>query len=242
MNVACCDYSSGDNLNAIRVPDGCALLLIGISGGLGSGKTSLARNLRDHYNSVGYQASIASFGDPVKELAMRIFDPGGFDFTLKTPESKERRMSNGMTVRRLLQAFGTDFARELDSFVWIRHMVYKMLEYIEAYSRSHNYKGNIVIIDDVRFSNELEFLANCGAINIRMDRRVGDDKHISENDLAGDDMRFNIHVPADLPGVLSDMEYAINALNNQLYQTKFLECLAGSKIFRFPQQYDHLLK
>lgn len=114
--------------------------IIGFTGLKGSGKSTAAKSLR----SIG--ADVKSFASPLKDAAQIIFD---------IPESMRNEKSTyldqwGMTIREMYQKLGTEVGRQIDPEVWIKNMD----------SRIQSCDSSIIVIDDVRFLNEAEFIRN----------------------------------------------------------------------------------
>lgn len=107
---------------------------IAIAGRMASGKTTLAQELVKDFQRNGQDASIVSLAGKVKEIATDLF---------------------GMTEknRPLLQQIGMKM-REIEPDVW--------LDYVIHLADKEQAKGNIVIVDDVRFVNEAEKLNEKG--------------------------------------------------------------------------------
>lgn len=82
-----------------------------------------------------------------------------------------------ITVRKLLQKFGTEIGRNIDSNLWVNAL---LNEY------TPDYRGELPnwIIPDVRFSNEAQAIIDKGGILIRVNKDTGkNDTHISETAL-----------------------------------------------------------
>ena len=163
--------------------------VIGISGKIGTGKSTLANYMAD---MLGWDKM--SFGDPVKQEASKRF---GFPIEwCYSEQGKNKHVSvrkdfidydpnldklvqyftpGEPTVRKMLQWWGTDVRRKQDPDYWIKTM-----------EKSIN--GN-VIIDDVRFHGEAEMVKRLGGTLIRVEPYIGwecDEKianHQSETDL-----------------------------------------------------------
>lgn len=107
---------------------------IAIAGRMASGKTTLAQELVKDFQRNGQKASIVSLAGKVKEIATDLF---------------------GMTEknRPLLQQIGMKM-REIEPDVW--------LDYVINLADTEQAKGNVVIVDDVRFVNEAEKLHEKG--------------------------------------------------------------------------------
>lgn len=134
-------------------------LLIGIAGKAGSGKSTFAAYLADALSETTEgidQTCIYSFASPIKKmLAVLGVYKGDPDF------------------RRMAQTLGTEWGRDLiDGNIWVN----AAREYVEA-------APWIVIIDDVRFENEAEFIREEGIL-VHMKREgqlvIADPNHRSE--------------------------------------------------------------
>ena len=119
-------------------------LIIGLSGKIGTGKTTLADLLCGHLDGVRM-----SFADALRE---EVRDCYGVPMELMlTQEGKNTVVADGHTVRDLLQMHGV-FRREGDPDYWTR----KLDDRIDASTAS------TVIIDDVRFQNEAQLVRALG--------------------------------------------------------------------------------
>jgi len=81
--------------------------------------------------------------------------------------------SGYMTVRDILQYFGTDIARKINNDCWID----------ATFENINTVKSKLSIITDVRFVNEVEAIKRAGGKVIKLTRGDVNDTHISENDL-----------------------------------------------------------
>lgn len=151
--------------------------IVGICGSAGAGKSTAAKYLVDNY---GFMKM--SFADPIKAIAKNLFpdapvgDRGGAPLPSK--------------YRRFYQQFGTDAARCVDPDVWVR----LMRDRIESYLASQPQSEYRVVIDDLRFPNEVEMVQEYdgGVIRISLHqswiRRLKEwlrPKHLSETALRG---------------------------------------------------------
>jgi len=107
-----------------------------------------------------------------------------------------------VTIRQLLQAFGTDICRKLLDDVWIRIVKKEIEEYHSVYP------NGIAIIDDCRFTNECIAFKNPESIILGLKRSIEDSSHISENDLDfTDDKLFGL--------IIDNQELDISDKNNE---------------------------
>jgi len=140
-------------------------MIIGISSKIGCGKTTLSNMfLKRHpeYDRIG-------FADVVKEECSRIFNyPIEWNYS---EEGKEISVFNellpvkSMTVREVLQWWGTDVCRAKDPDYWVNKMQEKALT---VYMKDPLVDVPKIIIDDVRFINEAEWVKSKGGKIVRL--------------------------------------------------------------------------
>lgn len=130
--------------------------LIGIAGRAKSGKSYLAKHIKSKYRNV----YIVSLATPLKMALAAIFSYAGYsqkDITEKLngklKESQDPIL--GYTPRFLMQTLGTEWGRNVlgDSW-WINLATAK----IQKLSEENSDKDIIVIVDDIRFENEIEWI------------------------------------------------------------------------------------
>ena len=131
-----------------------------------------------------------SFADGLKRLCMEFFDlsfeqvygtddqknteTGVYWRDLPTPSYKIK--SKKMTARELLQHFGTDIMRKMNTDVWVNHTLRTI----------KSEQSSLAIIADVRFPNEVESIKSAGGKVIRLTREFKEDGHSSETALDKD--------------------------------------------------------
>ena len=146
-------------------------MIIGISGKMGTGKTTLARHL---VKTLG--GEVMSFADALRQEVKEHFGiPMG---TMTDQEAKATlRIQVGfkdMLLRELLQWWGAE-RRRSDPDYWVKQLLHKAGE-------------GIVLVDDVRYRNEARAIQAAGGHVVRIDpypgwqSSVGAD-HLSETDL-----------------------------------------------------------
>lgn len=170
---------------------------IGFSGKKQSGKDTAAKFAKEILEQRGRRAEIIAFADPIKEICINLFglprelvygnysDKETLTHILwdKMPEGiqlkySERQLpvslrTGPMTIREVLQVFGTDIMRRMYPNIWA-----------EAPFR-HNWFGtDFVIFSDVRFLNEIEVVEKHRGVIIRVVRETSlSDTHTSETEL-----------------------------------------------------------
>jgi len=143
-------------------------LIIGISGKSGVGKTTLGSRIQGHFGGEDHARHIA-FADSLKRLAYEIT---GLDFSANDVKNKHRGF---------LQDLG--FAmRSLDADTFITSEKYGIHSYVDE---AEELGIKIVVISDVRFPNEVDYIHSLGGKVIRLGK-VGqktDGQHESETAL-----------------------------------------------------------
>ena len=132
--------------------------IIGLSGPAGAGKTYAANVLRNvlNENANGGYFKVESFAAPLKTF---VLDLAGEKF----PMQKDARhpVFPEMTYREALQRIGTEVMRDsLDKDIWIRSL--------DVRTEHQN-----IIIDDVRFENEVDWIHSKGGIVLRIEPAEG---------------------------------------------------------------------
>ena len=155
-------------------------MIIGISGKAGCGKTTLAELL---VAAIGENWQRMALGDAVKREAAEVF---GFLLALAysgegkdtiVPVSHVVSGVETMTVRQILQYWGTDVRRAQDQGYWVKDLAAAIPD------------GKNVIVDDIRFASEVYFIHSLGGLVIRINPyhgyqppELGGD-HVSETEL-----------------------------------------------------------
>lgn len=170
--------------------------IIGISGSIEVGKTTLAKNLSEYYPNV----IIRSFATHLKESAKFLF--GLNDWQVYTSEGKRSLVEKyNLTVRQLLQKLATDFCRDMiHKDFWILSEI----EFIEKTMKESPNSTVIVIYDDLRFTNECDFIHSFKGRTMKLYRNfvctVPSDaqNHKSEGSIPGWKIDFILHAPNDI--------------------------------------------
>ena len=110
-------------------------------------------------------------------------------------------------VRALLQEYGTEVRRTDDPRYWGK----KVAGWVE------DYRPQRLVVPDVRFRNEIEFVRALGGRYVRVDRPGVElaalDTHASESELDGVEPDYVIHND----GTLEDLERRVEAMARDLF-------------------------
>jgi len=164
-------------------------MIIGLTGKRGVGKTVIANLISEKTN-----APVLSFAGPLKEMIEKA----------QICTHEELYFRKNEFSRMMLQKIGTNiFRNQVDRRFWIKRMKERIF--------SDYYKSEIIIIDDVRFKNEAQYIKNNGGKVVQVIR--GDigftiDNHESEMEceLIVPDWIIDNNVPIEyLNTVISEM-------------------------------------
>lgn len=133
-------------------------IIIGLCGRMQHGKSTLAKELRNYFGS---RAISSAFADPIKHMLLAI------DLTESELWGKDKMQPSsflgGHTPRRAMQTLGTE---------WGREQIYNNI-WVDAWERSIDRLAghvDIVIIEDVRFVNEVVKIKAMGGILVEVHR------------------------------------------------------------------------
>lgn len=134
-------------------------IIAGLSGKMGTGKSTLARQMAKAMQP----CRIMSFAEKVRQEVSARFC---FDIDLtRTEKGKDVVVEHPdipggkATVRGVMQWWGTDVVRKTDPDYWAR----ALLEDVNK-ARTDN-----IIIDDIRFPNEVSMVKSCGGFAVRIE-------------------------------------------------------------------------
>lgn len=149
--------------------------LIGLHGKAGCGKTTVGDYL------AGSQGAIPlSFALPLKLAATELFAVE-FDYFESQDLKNTKLYEWDLTPREILQKLGTEGMRNLfGQDFWLKRMHLEL--------DANTYDGDLVVITDCRFQNEVDFIKDNGGIVIHLTRagadgNIGIQNHASEADL-----------------------------------------------------------
>lgn len=138
-------------------------MIIGLTGLAGSGKTTVARHLMGMHGFVRHRMA-----EPLKSMLKTLgLTEQQIDGDLKEVPCE---LLGGKTPRHAMQTLGTEWGRDLISQnLWVK-----------AWSDSLPH-GRNVVVDDVRFLNEVETIMSIGGYIIHVDRGLKPTgSHLSE--------------------------------------------------------------
>jgi hypothetical protein len=147
-------------------------LLLGLVAPAGGGKTTVASYLESEYAF----APIA-FAEPILDMLCTLAQHADVDGAwCADPGLKEQTMPViGHSYRELAQTLGTEWGRSLDPNLWIKIADSKLDQALV--------RGDNVVITDVRFENEMDWLHRRGGTMVRITRDGVNDirPHVSEH-------------------------------------------------------------
>jgi len=182
-------------------------MIIGFAGKAASGKTTAAKHLLEQsdFNIIilpmaqmlreeveNFIRKIGSedrvplvYGDQDDKVQVFYVDeqraleqcPVWANFVADHQDIQDRPGQSAVSVRRILQWWGTEYRRAQDYDYWTKAWEKKLREY--DLTNTH------VLVDDVRFVNELEIIKKHGGVFIKIERPGfnGANNHSSENSL-----------------------------------------------------------
>ncbi len=145
-------------------------MIIGISGKMGSGKDYFVENHLKPFiiNELQKKCIVISFADMVK-INLMVHHNVDFDDLYKGNKKPE--------IRKLLQYEGTENGRDkYGEDIWIK--------YVEAWYKLYQSRGfDIIIIPDVRFKNEYNFIKKNNGIIFRIESPERNEKRLLEESI-----------------------------------------------------------
>jgi hypothetical protein len=140
--------------------------IIGIHGRAGSGKDTIANHLKTYYPR---DFRSVAFADAIREGMKASFGltDAHFERPLKNEPAKELC---GKTPRDVMKPYGTEMGREqIGQDVWINRVVDRVEALLGA--------GFNVLVTDVRFENEAQWVRANGGVVWHIDRKEGVETH-----------------------------------------------------------------
>ncbi len=141
--------------------------VVGFSGLAGSGKTTAAEALLGQAVDQRLSAVKMSFASALRMICTIAYPWVPREYFYGNKAQKETQipgMPEGITGRKILQLIGTEAFRGIYDQTWVR-LIEHQIEEARAQGNT-----DLIVIDDVRFPNELEMLKRIGAVTLRCNR------------------------------------------------------------------------
>lgn len=182
-------------------------MLFGMVGVSGSGKDQCAKFLIKNHGFVR-----VSFADALKRVVQEVFDFSDEQMHGVDKNTKDLRyeMPSGelLTARQALQLVGTQGFRAACPDIWAMVALRKAKEY--------NAQGVPVVITDVRFKNECEWVKEAGGAIVKLQRAstldTGLAQHASETELQTFPESYFDYTIDNRFTTLADLEAAVTAV------------------------------
>lgn len=191
-------------------------MILGISGRKGSGKTTIIDFLKDRLIN---EYEIHNFADSLKIIVGKLFVPygtiiKGMDTKDWIEQNKNTVLSDlNVTVRQLLQMFGTDIVRNIWPDAWLNAWLNRLPPLTGPQ------RVRWVLVGDVRFQNEVDIIQAMGGKVIRLTRDpYPEDTHTSEVDLDLADPTINA---VEFDAVVDNRELTIDQTNKKVWDLVF---------------------
>lgn len=182
--------------------------LIGVIGTKNSGKDTFGDYLVENYEFTRY-----AFGDPVKKICKHLFSLS--DAQLNDRQLKEAVDERwNISPREMFQKIGTEFGQF--EFFKLFPELKKKIKYRELWVTlfkewllEEENQNKHVVVTDVRFKHEANFIKESGGIIVKINRNTGlKDSHISEIELN--------QIPKELIDFEIDNNYELVDLYSQI--------------------------
>lgn len=218
------------------LPSELNIKLIGVTGKAQSGKSSFCQIAYNKVELADWRTQsirIFAFADPIKFCAAKAL---GLDIDEFYENELKEKVSEfwGVSPREVLQYFGTEIFREsikplfrnsyIENDFWIKRLYGILTSKLQDTAGDiENYKNSIILIEDVRFQNEVDFVeknkGNIVYITKSFASSEGEgDKHVGIKDHKSEQYLLNLN-PETTKIILNDT----NSL--EAYEAKVVECL-----------------
>ena len=189
---------------------------------MGAGKTTVSKRLIEEH---GFTK--VSLAGPLKFAVKSFLSAAGF----RADEVQE--MINGSrketpiailgnkSPREMMQTLGTDWGRNMvDENIWINQT--------EPYINDYIARGKSVVVDDIRFQNEVDMIRRCGGFIIYVDRAPDKSfwdlpanvtSHVSEGDVSWADADYVIQNDNTIDDLTRETDRALDFLSASISDT-----------------------
>lgn len=203
-------------------------MIVLISGKMGSGKTTLARRLHEHFTAKGYNAIRTRFAEPLYQMQDKVREVlKDFNYTNYDYETKDGP---------LLQLLGTEWGRKtVDENIWV-DLIKSKYEFEKDLMRSKGLdpdEGLVFLVEDCRFKNELDYFPEAISFRLECSREVRKsrcemwrdrDTHPSETDLDGyaTEGRFTNTINSEYLDLDKVVKLAVHTITDpKIYREKY---------------------
>jgi len=132
-------------------------MIVALSGKLSSGKTLSASLLYNMFKETSYNPKLKSVAKPVYEIVSTLTNKN----ISYIQDNKTQMSQYSKTYRELLQLVGLNYREELSEEIWLDIL----------FSDKYNSDNDIIIIDDLRFQNEVDYIKRKGeCFLVRLER------------------------------------------------------------------------
>jgi len=131
-------------------------MIIGLTGGSGAGKTSIARMLGPRFARLG-------FADPIREaVAAMLGEPVNRVFSHPYKDIPHHKLPGATTPRALAISWAEAARRDFGDQFWVKHLAMRAAQC-----------GPRIVIDDVRFQIEADWINSNGGIVVAVGPPAG---------------------------------------------------------------------
>lgn len=160
-----------------------SLIVIGVTGTMGSGKDTVGGMLVKELNSRNFRAKQFAFASALKDAAKKFFKWDGHkdgDVFISAGDKTSDKTSIRLGGRSVLQGLGVFAREEVGKNFWVQKLetaIYQWAAEVGDYP-------NVAVVTDLRFINEAEWIAKRPHQILRVVRPgFGGDNHISETEM-----------------------------------------------------------
>lgn len=190
------------------------MLKIALTGKANSGKNTVSGLLCSAACSEEQGFVHLAFADPIKEMAQILFPQLPHKYLYGSSKYRSEVIPNAfkdgetLTVRQLLIDLGTS-AREYNPRIWIDILHHR-------FNVAQKENPHIIIISDVRFKNEFEFLKGLGFYQIRLYRnehtKIDHDSETDQDTIQDNQFDCILHNNSTLPNLKESIESVVRLL------------------------------
>ena len=148
--------------------------IIGLTGLAGTGKDTVRSILERRHGYIG-----VAFADPIRNMLYSLLIEAAADVSyMHDRQLKELPIPGlGVSYRHLAQTLGTEWGRSVSGDLWLSITRERVKNHFD------HHQGRPVVISDVRFQNEAEWIMEAGGEIWRIEREEAEPVrgHVSEN-------------------------------------------------------------